>query len=74
MLVMAKRKSPWPARLRSIQSDLSNQAMADKLGVSIRTYLSWKYGVRLPSGPSIQLIKRLESSKDWQAEIFPAQT
>ena len=64
---MAKRKpraasNPWPARLKRLQERLGrdNQGMADRLEISVNTWNAWKYGQRLPAGPSRAAIRLLE--------------
>jgi DNA-binding transcriptional regulator YiaG len=69
MLVMAKKRkrstSPWIARLKALQERLrlKGPAIADRLGVSIDTYKSWRYGRNIPSGAAQRLIELLESQK-----------
>lgn len=64
MLDMAKKPkrataNPWPARLQKLQARLSlkNEAMAEHLGISLHTYLAWKYGKRRPSAMALRVIK-----------------
>ena len=65
MLVdMAKKRkprapNPWPARLRKLQGERSNQEMADTLGVSLRAYVAWKWGERHPPKVAQTLIALL---------------
>lgn len=60
---MAKKKRPakthWPATLKALQDKLglTNQEMAERIGVNPRTYLAWKYDVHAPS-PGWQVIIR----------------
>lgn len=62
MWTMAKQPKPvspkWAKRLIALQTalGLDNDAMADKFGVGVRTYRSWKYGERNPSPTAVKLI------------------
>ena len=46
----------WANRLKDLQGDRSNQEMADLLGVSIHTYLAWKYKKRKPSKMAVRVV------------------
>jgi DNA-binding transcriptional regulator YiaG len=47
----AKKFAAAQKRLR-----LTNAEMAEKLGVGVRTYLSWKYRERNPSKTAVKLL------------------
>ncbi len=50
--------APYAERIRQIRQrlDLSRQAFADILNVSVATVRSWEQGVRTPDGASIRLL------------------
>ncbi len=61
MPVMAKerKKGSWPDLLTKLQSRLAktNADMATKFHVSVRTYLGWKYGEKVPGLQAQELIR-----------------
>jgi len=67
MLTMARKKKPkpvspkWAKSFTALQERLaaSNDEMAEKFGVGVRTYLSWKYGERNPSPTGAKLLEIL---------------
>ena len=64
-ILLAKTHNPWPARLKGLQErlGLSNLEMSRRLGITLRTWIGWKYGERKPQTGSITLIHLLESGK-----------
>ena len=61
-MLMAKRKprdrasNPWPGKLANLQGERTHEEMAAWLGVSLHTYLAWKYGRRNPSRLALKFI------------------
>lgn len=51
------------ARLKAAQEALAldNERMADKFGVGLRTFVSWKYGERNMSKPALKILEQLEA-------------
>jgi DNA-binding transcriptional regulator YiaG len=49
----------WSKKFADAQAKLglTNAEMAEKLGVGVRTYLSWKYRERNPSKTAVELLK-----------------
>ena len=58
---MSKKKAtnPWPKRLKALRErhGLTQAAAAAKVGVAMRTWISWENDHRQPSGPAALLIR-----------------
>jgi DNA-binding transcriptional regulator YiaG len=60
MAVMAKRTgNPWPARLKKLRAKygLTQKDAAERIGVALRTWISWENRQRIPSGLAVRLLK-----------------
>lgn len=64
MGVMAPRKikpkTPFAAKLQRVRKkhgELTQAQAADRIGVALRTLISWENGHRVPSGPALALLK-----------------
>lgn len=55
-----EQKSPLMAEViaRRRELGMTQQAFADRLGVSVRTYQEWEQGRRQPSGPAAAMLRR----------------
>lgn len=63
-MLMAKKKPKhigdfWRDRLRALRDKhgLTQAAAAQKVGVALRTWISWENRHREPSGPALQLLR-----------------
>jgi putative transcriptional regulator len=59
-LVTRKLKDPSPANVIREKLDLSQDAFASLMGVSIRTVQDWEQGRREPQGPAKSLLRVAE--------------
>lgn len=59
-LVTRKLKDPSPASVIREKLDLSQDAFASLMGVSIRTVQDWEQGRREPQGPAKSLLRVAE--------------
>ena len=59
-LVARKLKDPSPANVIRKKLDLSQDAFASLMGVSIRTVQDWEQGRREPQGPAKSLLRVAE--------------
>lgn len=60
-----KKRAKLPTQLSDFQdkADLTNQQMADRLRITLRLYVSWKYGERKPGDVGRALISFLLDGK-----------
>jgi len=65
---MAPKKKKWPRgslpfRLHKLQEafGLSNPEMADKIGITYRTYCAWKWGESTPTSLGWRRVAELEA-------------
>jgi DNA-binding XRE family transcriptional regulator len=52
MTVMAKKSgNKWPGRLKTLRAkyDLTQREAAERIGVALRTWISWENDQRIPS-------------------------
>ena len=59
-LVARKLKDPSPANVIREKLDLSQDAFASLMGVSVRTVQDWEQGRRQPQGPAKSLLRVAE--------------
>jgi DNA-binding transcriptional regulator YiaG len=55
----ARRTTGWPARLKDLRArhNLTQAAAALRVGVALRTWISWENAHRSPSGPAATLLR-----------------
>jgi len=60
-----KKRTAFQQHLAKIQEDLglSNEEMSRRLRISLRLYISWKYGERNPSQAGLALVSFLREKK-----------
>ena len=56
---MKKKPANWPKRLKALREahGLTQAAAAEKIGVALRTWISWENAHRAPSGPAEKLLR-----------------
>jgi DNA-binding transcriptional regulator YiaG len=63
---MAKKQTAWSRKLRSIRRErkLSRVELAEKLGIPVRTLMSWEQSHRSPSAGYARLLDMLLENLD----------
>jgi DNA-binding transcriptional regulator YiaG len=59
MTVMAKSQNAWTRKLKALRSKyrLTQKEAAERIGVALRTWISWENAHRTPSGLAARLLK-----------------
>ena len=68
-LVTRKLKDPSPANVIREKLELSQDAFASLMGVSIRTVQDWEQGRRQPQGPAKSLLRVAEQHPEVLSDL-----